>query len=130
MPTGWRLNLVIGAVTAAVFVGSAVVTRLLACGVSGCSGAGFGPAFAPAQAQIGLVVCGALLMPLAVVLLRARPPLVRVAAALAALVLGALLAMGLLGLGADGCPFGQTRAQAGAEGVAPGTLTCRSDAGG
>jgi hypothetical protein len=130
VPPGRRLTLVIGATTAAAFTVAAVVTRLLACGVSGCSGAGFGPAFAPAQAQVGLVVCGALLVPLAVILLRTRPPLVRVAGALGALVLGALLAMALLGLGTDGCPFGQSRARAGAEDVAPGTLTCASDAGG
>ncbi|GAA1825884.1 hypothetical protein ACFFOM_12390 [Microlunatus capsulatus] len=129
MPPGLRI-LGITLVTAAAFAAAVVVTGFLACGVSGCSGAGFGPAYAPVQGQIGLVVCGALLVPLAVHLLGGRPHLERVAAELVAGVVGAVLAMALLGLGPDGCPSGQTRARAGAEDFAPGTLTCVGGPGG
>lgn len=111
--------------TAALYAVLLVVTGLVACGVSGCSGGGFGPSFAPRQAQLGLVLTGLALAPLAMVLVRGRRH--RAVGAAGMIVGGSVVAMLLLGLGPDGCPWGQAQARVGSEGFSPGALTCSSD---
>lgn len=103
------------------------VTGLVACGISGCSGGGFGPSFAPRQAQVGLLLAGLVLLPLAWLVLRRLPVRRRLAACAGVVVCGALLAMTLLGLGPNGCPWGQARAVAGPDAFQPGAATCSSD---
>ena len=120
---GW-LILILALVTALAFSGLLVVTGLLACGVSGCSGAGFGPAFAPVQAQVGLLLAGLCLVPLTVVLLRGRRRSAQVVGVVGAVVVGSLLAMVVLRLGPNGCPWGQARASAGPDALSPGSPTC------
>lgn len=104
-----------------------LVTGLVACGVSGCSGGGFGPAFAPRQAQVGLVLAGVALVPLALVVLTGQPGRRRTLGAAGLVVAGSVLAMLVLGLGPNGCPWGQSQARTGTEGFAPGSLTCSAD---
>lgn len=123
----WLLPVAAGLVTAVVFFAAVRVTGLVACGVSGCGGGGFGPVYAPGAAQVGLLVTGLTLLPLTLWVLRRRPRLVRALAAVAAVVLGAGLAMLLLNLGPDGCPQGQARATAGPEAFDPGSSTCSGD---
>ena len=84
-----------------------VVTGFLACGISGCSGGGFGPSYAPRQARTGLLVAGLVLVPLALLLLRGRSARHRALGATAAVAGGSLLAALLLRLGPDGCPWGR-----------------------
>ena len=124
-----RAVLVVAAVvvTLALYAMALVATGFLACGVSGCSGGGFGPAFSPTEAQVGLVVSGLVLVPLVVWLLRGHGLLVRLGAGVGTVVLGVLLAMALLDLGPDGCPFRQERATAGPEAFEPGSATCSGD---
>ena len=128
-PTALRTVLVVvaGLVTAALFVGTLLVTGFLACGVSSCSGGGFGPVYAPVQAQVGLLVAGLTLLPLVLWLLRRSPRPVQAGVGLAAVLVGAVVAMVLLDLGPNGCPGGQTRATAGPEAVEPGSATCSRD---
>ena len=123
---GWVM-LVMVSVTVVVFGAVIVVTGVVACGISGCGGGGFGPAFAPAQAQVGLLVAGLSLVPLVWSLLRGRQRVLQVAAAALAVVLGAALAMVVLGLGPNGCPWGQSQALAGDGAFEPGSLTCSGD---
>lgn len=113
--------------TVVVFVVVVIVTGLVACGVSGCGGGGFGPAYAPTQAQVGLLAAGLTLLPLACWALRRRRRAVRATVGVASVVLGATLAMLVLGLGPDGCPTGQTRATVGPQGFEPGSSTCSAD---
>lgn len=123
---GWLLAALIS-VTAAAFAAVVALTGLLGCGISGCGGGGFGPAYAPGQAQLGLLLAGGCLAPLAWYLLRPRPVGSRLVAVAVALVLGSALAMALLGLGPDGCPWGQSPATAGPEAFSPGSRTCSGD---
>ena len=116
--------LILALVTAFVFVAVLVVTGLLACGVSGCSGAGFGPVFAPVQAQVGLLLAGLCLVPLTVFLLRGRRRSSQVAGVVGAVLVGSLLAMVVLRLGPNGCPWGHARASAGPDALSPGAPTC------
>lgn len=102
------------------------VTALLACGVSGCGGGGYGPAYSPVEAQVGLVATGLCLLPLALLVLRRRRPRHRAAGGVAAVVAGALLAMTVLGLSFNGCPPGQSRAVDGGA-ISPGSTTCSGD---
>lgn len=125
---------VLGALTTLVIYGAAViVTAFLACGVSGCSGGGFGPAFSPTEAQIGVLVAGLCLLPLAAALahraLRGRRHQLMgtVVAGWAAVVVGSVLAMLLSGIGPGGCPTGQSRATVGGDGSSAGDLTCSGD---
>lgn len=113
--------------TVVVFVVVVIVTGLVTCGVSGCGGGGFGPAYAPTRAQVGLLAAGVTLLPLACWALRRRRRAVQALAGVAAVVLGAALAMLVLGLGPDGCPTGQTRATVGPQGFEPGSSTCSAD---
>jgi hypothetical protein len=122
---GWLMLIL--AVTVVVYSAVVVVTGFLACGVSGCSGAGFGPVFAPVQAQVGLFSAGLCLVPVTVLLLPERPRGLRVAGAVGAVLVGSLLAMVLLGLGPNGCPWGYSRAVAGPDALSPGSLTCTAD---
>ena len=124
-----RLVVLVTAVLTAVVFGVVVlVTGFLACGVSGCGGGGFGPSFAPAQAQAGLLAAGLCVVPLVLVsLMGRRGRWWLVAAAATALVVGSLLAMALLDLGLDGCPTGQSRVEAGAGAFVPGSSTCSGD---
>jgi hypothetical protein len=114
-------------VTVALFVAAVVATGLVACGVSGCEGGGFGAVYAPTKAQVGLLAAGLTLVPVACWALRTRRWTLRLPAMVAVVVLGAALAMLVLGLGPDGCPTGQTRATAGPESFHPGALTCSAD---
>ena len=100
------LLLLVLAVTAAWYAAVVFVTGFVACGISGCSGGGFGPSYAPGQAQVGLLVAGASLVPLALLV---APRGVRTAGAGAVFLGGAVLAMLLLGLGPGGCPAGLSR---------------------
>ena len=122
------LGVVVAALATAVAFGVVVaVTGFVACGVAGCSGAGFGPVFSPRQAQAGLLTAGLSVLPLAVVLLRGRRRVYQVGGAAAAVVTAALVAMLVLGLGPNGCPWGQLQARAGAGAFSPGALTCSAD---
>ncbi len=103
------------------------MTSFVACGISGCSGGGFGPAFAPGQAQIGLLLAGAAVLPLSQLLLDGRSTRVRKIGGLAAAAAGSVLAMVLTGLGPHGCPLGQSRSTAGPDGFSPGAATCSAD---
>jgi hypothetical protein len=124
---GW-LGVVVAVLATAVVFGVVVaVTGFVACGIAGCSGAGFGPVFAPRQAQAGLLVAGLSVLPLAVVVLRGRHRVYQVGGAAAAAVTAALVAMLVLGLGPNGCPWGRHQARAGAEALSPGSLTCSAD---
>ena len=75
MPTS-RPSLVIvvvsGVSTVVVFVAVVLVTGFVACGLSGCSGGGFGASFSPALAQVGLVSAGVVMVPFALVVLAGR----------------------------------------------------------
>ncbi len=115
-------------------------TGFVACGISGCSGGGFGPSYSPPQAQVGLLVCGLSLLPLAALVLqgwrRQRPDRVRPGAVTVGVVIvgaglvvaaGTVLAMSLLQLGPNGCPLGQSRATAGPAAFSPGSATCSVD---
>jgi hypothetical protein len=113
--------------TVAAFVGVVAVTRLVACGVSGCGGGGFGPTFSPREAQVGLLVAGTALAPLALYLARGCRPVFRAAVLAGAVAAGSLAAMAVLGLGPNGCPWGQSQAIAGPGAFSPGALTCSSD---
>jgi hypothetical protein len=124
---GWLLPVAAGLLTVALFAAAALATGFVACGVSGCGGGGFGPAYAPVRAQLGLLVTGLTLLPLALWALRRRGRLARTLAAVAAVVFGTTLSMLLLGLGPNGCPLGQTRATTGPEGFDPGSSTCSAD---
>ncbi|SEP97182.1 hypothetical protein [Microlunatus flavus] len=104
-----------------------LVTGFLACGVSSCTGGGFGPVYSPVEAQVGLLVAGLVPLPLTLWLLRRQAVSTRVLAGAGAVVLGAGLAMAVLGLGPNGCPSGQSRATAGPEAVDPGSATCSRD---
>jgi hypothetical protein len=110
--------------TVAFFSAVVAATGWVACGVSGCSGAGFGPSFAPEQAQLGLLLAGFSWAPLTISLLAHRRLTARAAAAAVAVLAGVVLAGTILGLGPNGCPWGHARAVAGPEAFAPGTLTC------
>ena len=94
------------AVTVAACAMALVVTAFVACGISGCSGGGFGPSYDPQGAQIGIVVTSLALVPLGLLVLPGRHRLV-VAGGTA--LLGAVGAMLLLGLGPNGCPLGLER---------------------
>lgn len=124
-----RLFVVLATVLATVLVFGVVVvvTGFLACGISGCSGGGFGPSFEPFQAQVGLLVAGLCLAPLALLSLRRRRRTYQVAGAAAVVAAGSVLAMIVLGLGPNGCPWGQARATAGDGAFSPGSLTCSAD---
>jgi len=124
---GWLLVGAVVLVTLALFVAAVVATGLVACGVSGCEGGGFGAVYAPAKAQVGLLVAGLTLSPLAFWALRRRRWILRALAAVGAVVVGATLSILVLGLGPDGCPQGQARAVTGPEGFDPGSLTCSAD---
>lgn len=124
-----RLAVVVAGVSTVVVFGAVVlVTGFLACGVSGCSGAGFGPSFSPVAAQAGLLLAGLSLVPFTLVCVSGRSsrwwPVVAAALAVAG---GSLVAMLLLGLGADGCPAGRSRATASSEAFSPGSPTCSGD---
>ena len=120
---GW-LIVVLALVTVAVFVVVVLISGFVACGVSGCSGAGFGPAYAPVQAQVGLFLAGLCLAPLAAVLMRGRRRAFQVAAVAAAVLVGSLLAMVVLRLGPNGCPWGYSQTTAGPDAFSPGSPTC------
>lgn len=126
-PTRALLTGVCVLLTAAAYGVGLVVTGFLACGISGCSGGGFGPSFDPRQAQVALLVTGATLAPLAVLVLGGRRPGRRVAVGLVAVLAGAVLAMSVLDLGPHGCPLGQSRAVVGPQGWDPGSPTCSAD---
>ena len=104
-----------------------VVTGFVACGISGCSGGGFGPSFDPVQTQVGLATAGLVLLPVTLLALRGWPRLARVAGGTAAVLAGSLLAMALLDLGPHGCPADMTRATAGPSAFSPGAATCSGD---
>jgi len=123
----WLFVVLTVVVAIVVFGVVVVVTGFVACGVSGCSGGGFGPSFAPLQAQVGLLAAGVSLLPLALLGLRGRRRRYQVAGAAAAFGAGSVLAMIVLGLGPNGCPWGQSRATAGAGAFSPGSLTCSAD---
>ena len=113
--------------TVAAYAFLLLITGFVACGISGCSGEGFGPSYAPVQAQIALGVCGLVLVPCALLVLRRSSRRRRVVAAVATGLAGSVLAMALLGLGPDGCPFGHPRTTAGPEDFSPGEPTCARD---
>lgn len=104
-----------------------LVTAFVACGISGCSGGGFGPSFSPRPAQVSLLACGAAFLPLALWLLRGQPLRETVLAAVAMVAAGALLAVALTGVGPNGCPLGQSQTRGGPTAFSPGDLTCSGD---
>lgn len=121
------LLLLVATLTVGAFVVAVVVTGFVACGISGCSGGGFGPSFSPTEAQAGVLVCGLTLLPLVLLALHRRPLAWRAAAGAAAVVVGSVTAMYLLDLGANGCPPGQSRTVVSEDGFSPGTATCSGD---
>ena len=104
-----------------------LITAFVACGISGCSGGGFGPSFSPVETQIGLAVAGLVLLPLVVLSLPGWPRLARAAAGAAAVLGGSVLAMVLLDLGPHGCPADQARATVRADAYDAGAATCSGD---
>ena len=120
---GW-LIVVLALVSVSVFAAVVLVTGFVACGVSGCSGAGFGPAFAPVQAQVGLSLAGLCLVPLTVSLMRGRRRAWLLTGVVGAVLVGSLLAMVVLRLGPSGCPWGHSRTAAGPDAFSPGSPTC------
>jgi hypothetical protein len=108
--------------TLAAYALSLLVTGFVACGISGCSGGGFGPSFAPRQAQVGLVVAALVPLPLALLLLSPASRARRTAGGLLAVAAAGLLAMLLLGLDPHGCPAAQSRAV-----DSQGEPTCSAD---
>ena len=96
--------------TLAAYALALLVTGFVACGISGCSGGGFGPSFAPREAQVGLLVAALVPLPLALLLLSRASSARRAAGGLLAVTAAGLLAMLLLGLGPHGCPAAQSRA--------------------
>lgn len=123
-PRRWWLFGAAALITLALFVAAILTTGLVGCGISGCAGGGFGPTYAPARAQVGLLVAGLILLPMTLGVLRGRKPVLRTLAAVTAVVLGTTLAMVVLGLGPNGCPRGQARAISGPESFDPGSSTC------
>lgn len=119
--------LVLVPVTVLTYGGVLLFTGFLACGISGCSGGGFGPSFSPVPAQLGMLACGATLLPLTLLVLRRRAPRQRAAAGAAVVLAGAFLAMAVLGLSPHGCPADQSRATAGPTAFEPGAATCSAD---
>ncbi len=117
-----------GVSTVVVFGAVVLVTGFLACGVSGCSGGGFGVSFSPVLAQAGLLTAGLCLVPFVLVCLAGRLSRrwLAVGAALGVGV-GSVLAMVVLSLGPDGCPAGQSQATASSEAFSAGSLTCSGD---
>lgn len=114
-------------VTAAAYAVVLVVTGFVACGISGCSGGGFGPSFSPRAAQVALLVAGLVPLPLSWLVLRRLTPRRRTVGCAAVVAVGAIGAMAVLGLGPNGCPWGQTQAVAGPDAFHPGAATCSSD---
>ena len=125
---GWVLGAA-AVVTVVVFAVVVWVTGFLACGVSGCGGGGFGPAYGPVQAQVGIVVAGLTLLPFVLMILGPRRRAVRVLGGAVAVLVGATLAMLVIGLGPNGCPRGETRAIGGPESFNAGSATCSGDPG-
>ena len=123
---GWWLPVAV-VLTAAGCTLVIVVTGFVACGVSGCGGGGYGPVFAPRQAQLGLLVAGITMVPLALLLVGRRSVAYRAVGVVGAVAVGSALAMVVLGLGPNGCPWGQSQAITGTGGFSPGALTCSSD---
>lgn len=115
---------VLALVTVVAFAAVVLVTAFVACGVSGCSGAGFGPAFAPVETQVGLSLAGLCLVPLTAFLMRGRGRAVQVTGVVGAVLVGSLLAMVVLRLGPSGCPWGYSRTVAGPDAYSPGSPTC------
>lgn len=113
--------------TVAAFGFAVLATAFVACGISGCSGGGFGPSFDPVGAQVGLAVCGAVWLPLALLVLRGRPVRDRMLGGLGLVVAAAVLAVALTGVGPSGCPLGQSRATTGPDAFDPGAPTCSAD---
>lgn len=99
-------------------------TAFVACGISGCSGGGYGPTYDPVGAQIGLLIAGLVLLPGALVVLRRQPRATVAAGTTATVVAGSVLAMALLGLAPDGCPQGTAFGTAGPGAFATGEPTC------
>jgi hypothetical protein len=97
----------------------------LACGFSGCwTGT---ESYSPMWGQLGLLVCGLLLVAVAFVVLgRGRSASLRLVAAAVALVLGSGTAMGHVGIGPNGCPWGETLAQS-QTGSGLNSITCSGD---
>ena len=119
--------LVLAPLTVLGFGAVLVVTAFVACGISGCSGGGFGPSFSPVQAQVGLLACGATLLPLSLVVLRRQPLVHRALGGFAVVLAGSLLAVAVSGIGPNGCPLGQQRAVVGAQDYDAGAATCSAD---
>ena len=100
-------------------------TGVAACGLFGCSGGK--AAYEPVSAQVGLLLCGLVLVPLALLLTRSQPRSARASCAVGATALGAIVATGVLGLGPHGCPASQSRAVTGPTSFDPGATTCSGD---
>lgn len=111
-------------VTAAVYAVLLLVTGFLACGISGCSGGGYGPSYSPTATQVALLVTGASLVPAALLVLDGVGRRQRVALAAVTAAAGTALAMSVVGVGLDGCPHGTTRTTGGADAFGPGAPTC------
>lgn len=121
-----RLVLALAAVATLLAYAVAVVgTGFAACGLFGCSGGK--ASYSPTAAQVGLLLCGLALVPLALLVLRRTSRAARAATAAGAAVAGAVVAMVLLGLGPHGCPASQSRTTAGPGAFDPGAATCSGD---
>lgn len=119
---------VTGVSTVVVFGVVVLVTGFVACGVSGCSGGGFGVSFSPTLAQVGLFTAGLSVVPFVLVCLVGRMSRRWLAVGAGVGVgVGWVLAMIVLGLGVNGCPAGQSRATASSEAFSPGSSTCSGD---
>lgn len=114
-------------VTVPVYVGALLLTAFWACGISGCSGGGFGVSYDPVGTQVWLLACGAVLAPVALVLTAGHRWPVALVGSLVLSVAGTVLAMGLLQLGPDGCPLGEDRAVVGGQAFEAGEATCSGD---
>ena len=89
--------------------------------------AGFGPAFSPVEAQVGLLVSGLVPVPLVLLLTIGRRRAVRARTVLTSFVAGAVVATALTGLGPHGCPLDRSRTVRGPSAYEPGSATCSGD---
>jgi hypothetical protein len=117
--------LAVALLTVLAFGIAAIGTSFAACGLFGCDGGK--AAFSPISGQVGLVVCGATLVPFTVLLVADRPLRQIAAAGGASLLVGATLAVVVTGIGPNGCPLGQSRATTQPGAFDAGSLTCSSD---
>ena len=107
-----RILRVAGAVIASglMFAAGVLASGFVLCGISGCSGGGYGPAYSPGLTQLLLLATGFTVLPAVLACTSRLSRDVTVAVALPAVVATSALALHLIGAGFNGCPAGMLRA--------------------